>query len=164
MRLIMNQAYPLTTLMLSTVIEYNIDMDNFFEDMLPNDDTKATLAASSKRASKGATTEGQLTVDVFQTDNDIVIQSTVAGVTSQDIDIAITNDMVTIKGKRESAGSVKTSNYYYQELYWGPFSRSIILPEEIDSDKASASMKNGILTVRLPKLAKSKIKKLTIAS
>ena len=108
--------------------------------------------------------EGQLTVDVYQTDDDIVIKSTIAGVTVDDIDISIASDMITIKGKRHTDEHIEESSYYYQELYWGPFSRSIILPEDIDVEKASASMKNGVLTVRLPKLAKSRMKKVKISS
>ncbi len=108
--------------------------------------------------------EGQLTVDVYQTDDDIVIKSTIAGVTVDDIDISIASDMITIKGKRHPDEHIEESSYYYQELYWGPFSRSIILPEDIDVEKASASMKNGVLTVRLPKLAKSRMKKVKISS
>jgi len=107
--------------------------------------------------------DGQLTVDVYQTDDDIVVQSTIAGVDQNDIDISVTNDMVTIKGKRSAAESIKSADYHYQELFWGPFSRSIILPEDVDSDNAKASMKNGLLTVRLPKLAKSRMKKIKIS-
>jgi len=102
------------------------------------------------------------TTMVSWTENDIVVQSTIAGVDQNDIDIAVTNDMVTIKGKRAMQEKIRSSDYYYQELFWGPFSRSIILPEDVDSDTAKASMKNGLLTIRLPKLAKTKIKKIKI--
>ncbi|MBI2669825.1 MAG: Hsp20/alpha crystallin family protein [Candidatus Yanofskybacteria bacterium] len=120
----------------------------------------ADLAVSKSPARvKQAEEEGQLTVDVYQTEDEIIIKSTIAGVTADDIDISITNDMVIIKGTRKSDEKVKTSDYYYQELYWGQFSRSIILPEEIDANNSKATMKNGILTLKLPKLAKSKAKK-----
>ncbi len=126
-------------------------MDNFFD----NNNELAPILAAAKRPSKNKEDhDGQLTVDVFQTDNDIVIQSTIAGVNHSDLDISVTKEMVTIKGKREMPEKIKSSDYYYQELFWGPFSRSIILPEDIDSDKAKASMKNGLLTIRLPKLSK----------
>jgi len=109
-------------------------------------------------------TEGALTVDVFKDDGDIVIQSTIAGATSEDIDISILDDMVTIRGARQPDNKIKSSDYFYQELYWGSFSRSIILPEEVDAEAAKASMKNGILTVRLPTMEKSKTKKLKIVT
>src|SRR3989344_1149397 len=108
--------------------------------------------------------EGQLTVDVYQTPNEIVIKSTIAGVKPENIDINITNDMVTIKGRREKDEEVKSENYYYQECYWGPFSRSIILPVDVEADRAGASMKNGILTLKLPKVEKVKTKKILVKS
>jgi len=106
--------------------------------------------------------EGSLTVDVFKDDGEIVIQSTIAGTTAQDLDISILNDMVTIKGSRKSESGVKPADYFYQELYWGAFSRTIILPEEVDADSARASMKNGILTIRLPTIQKAKTKKVMV--
>lgn len=100
--------------------------------------------------------EGQLSVDVYQTKDAIVIKSTIAGVKSEDIDISINNDMVTIRGKREFDHSVQEDDYFFQECYWGGFSRSIILPVEIQPDKVQANLKNGVLTVTLPKVAKAK--------
>lgn len=106
--------------------------------------------------------EGQLTIDVYQTENDIIIKSTIAGVQSEDIDVSITNDMLTIKGIRRKNTSIPQGSYYYQELYWGPFSRSIILPIDVDADKIKADLKEGILTVKLPKAAKLKTKTIKV--
>ncbi len=106
--------------------------------------------------------EGQLTIDVYQTEKDIVIKSTIAGVRPEDLDVDINSEMVTIKGKRTQDEEIDSENYYYQECYWGPFSRSIILPVEIITEKAEASMKNGILTIRLPKLKAAKTRKLQV--
>lgn len=103
-------------------------------------------------AQKGSKEEGHLTVDVFQSGNNIVIQSTIAGADPNDIDVSITKDMVTIKGSRTQEEKIKSDNYYHRELYWGTFSRSIILPVDIDPDKSKASIKNGVLTIKLPKL------------
>lgn len=100
--------------------------------------------------------EGQLSVDVYGTDKEIVIKSTIAGVRVEDIDISINNDMLTIRGERQQETEEKLEDYYYQECYWGSFSRSIILPVEVDSDKVAASLKNGVLTIRLPKIRKTK--------
>ena len=108
--------------------------------------------------------EGQLTIDVYQTPMDIVIKSTIAGVNPEDLDITITNDMVTIKGKREKDEEIRTDDYYYQECYWGAFSRSVILPVDVEAEKADASMKNGILTIRLPKIEKIKTRKIKVAT
>jgi HSP20 family protein len=106
--------------------------------------------------------EGQLTIDVYQTPQDIIIKSAVAGVNPEDIDISITNDMVTIKGKRDVENTIRAEDYFYQECYWGRFSRSVILPVDVDSDRVAASIKNGILTVKLPKVDKAKVKKIKI--
>jgi HSP20 family protein len=106
--------------------------------------------------------EGQLTVDVYQTPNEIIIQAIVAGVKEEDLDVSITQDMVTIRGKREDGRRVERDNFFYQELYWGSFTRSILLPQEIDPDDAEAVLKNGLLTVRLPKLDKERIQKVKI--
>ena len=95
--------------------------------------------------------EGELTVDIYDKGDAIVIQSTVAGVKPENLDVSITNDSVTIHGRREREEEIDEPNYYYKELFWGTFSRSVILPEEIDEDAAEASLKHGLLTIRLPK-------------
>lgn len=105
-------------------------------------------------AKKEAKEEGHLTVDVFQDGNNIIVRSTIAGADPNDLDISITKDMVTIRGHRSQEEKIKTSDYYHRELYWGEFSRSIILPTDIDPDNAKASMKNGILTIKLPRVDK----------
>lgn len=106
--------------------------------------------------------EGQLTVDVFNTPNEIVIKAIVAGVKPDNLDISITRDMVTIRGKREEKKEVENDDYYYKELYWGSFSRTILLPQEIEVEEAQASEKNGLLCIRLPKIDKEKQTKLKV--
>jgi HSP20 family protein len=100
--------------------------------------------------------EGQLTVDVYQTADSIIIKAIVAGVRPDDLDVSITRDMITIRGKRKEHKEVTEDNYYYKELYWGTFSRTILLPQEIDVDSADAKEKHGILTLILPKIDKDK--------
>ena len=107
--------------------------------------------------------EGQLAIDVYQTKDTLVIEAPIAGVISaENLDVSITNESVTIRGKREREARVKEDDYFYQECYWGRFSRSIILPQEIDPEKAEATIKNGILTIKLPKLQRQKSKKLRV--
>lgn len=106
--------------------------------------------------------EGQLAIDVYQTEDEIIIKSTIAGVKPEDIDVTIDNDMVTIKGERKHEENVSKDNYFYQECYWGAFSRSVILPCDIETDKVAAEIRNGILTVHLPKVNKSKTKKISV--
>lgn len=106
--------------------------------------------------------EGQLTVDVYETPTHFVVKSAVAGVDDQNLDIALTNEAITIRGSRKEEDRAKDQKYHVQECYWGRFARSIILPQEIDPDKAQASLKNGILKISLPKVNKQKTKKLKV--
>ncbi|MEI7498184.1 MAG: Hsp20/alpha crystallin family protein [Candidatus Falkowbacteria bacterium] len=95
--------------------------------------------------------EGQLSIDVFQTETNLVIKSTIAGAKSEDLDIAVNNDMLTIRGSRQMDEQVSPNDFLYRECYWGPFSRSIILPMDILANKIEAFLENGVLTVILPK-------------
>ncbi len=96
--------------------------------------------------------EGQLAVDVFQTSEEIVVVAPVAGVKPSDLAINITDEVLTIKGARNFQFKAASNDYFTQECFWGSFSRSIILPESVDASNVSASFKNGILTVRIPKV------------
>ncbi len=140
-----------------------VDNNELETDMAENDDP---ISIEEKEEEQEPVwqeeSEGQLTVDVYQTDSDIVIKSTIAGVTADNLDVNITNDMVTIKGKRSDKQEVETKDYYYQECYWGSFSRSIILPVDVEAERAEAELKNGILTIRLPKAEKVKTKKIKV--
>lgn len=100
--------------------------------------------------------EGQLSVDVYQVPDKLIIKSTIAGVKPEDIDISINNDMLTIRGKREMCEAVEEDDYLYKECYWGSFSRSIILPIEVKTDKINAYLENGVLTIELPKIKAKK--------
>ncbi|HEY4497388.1 MAG TPA: Hsp20/alpha crystallin family protein [Candidatus Paceibacterota bacterium] len=106
--------------------------------------------------------EGQLTVDMWQTPSEIVIQTIVGGVKPDDVDVSISHEMVTIRGKRSNTHTISSTDYFYQELFWGTFSRTILLPQEVDVDNADATMKHGLLTVRLPKLDKTRTQKLKV--
>lgn len=139
--------------------ESETDYENFEEEPSPQ---KRHLPVSSKSTKELVDSEGQLTIDVYQTDDDIVIKSTIAGVRPEDLDVNINNDMVTIRGERKQEEEVDGENFYYQECYWGQFSRSVILPVEIITEKAEASMKNGILTIRLPKADVTKTRKIQV--
>ena len=107
---------------------------------------------------------GQLAVDVFQTPDDIVIKTMVAGVHPDDLDISITRDMVTIKGTREATHEVSEENFFFKELYWGTFSRTVLLPQEVEVEEAEAAEKNGLLTIKLPKIDKGRQTKLKVKS
>jgi len=106
--------------------------------------------------------DGQLAVDVFQGENEVIIQSIVAGVRPEDLDISIDKDSVSIRGKRERNRLTDRETALCQELYWGSFSRTISLSDEIDSENAEAVTKNGVLTIRLPLARKTQVKKIRV--
>lgn len=108
--------------------------------------------------------EGELAVDMYQTPSEIVIQTMVSGVKPEDLNVAITRETVTIKGKRQLAREIDHENYFHKELYWGSFSRTILLPAEVEVEEAEAIEKHGLLTIRLPKIDRSKSQSLKIKS
>ena len=95
--------------------------------------------------------DGELVIDVYETNSDFVVLAAIAGIQIKDIDISLEKDMMIIKGSRGDPCDSADKKYFYQECYWGPFSRKIILPENIDIDKADAQIDKGILTVKIPK-------------
>ena len=134
-------------------------------------DKKASVFGSTKSAysqTKSAGKEkwfeqkGELTVDVYQTEDDLVIQSAVAGVRPENLDIVIENDILTIEGNRRKPDEDEEKNYFYQECYWGPFSKRIILQEEVDNSRVEAMMKDGILTIRIPKIQRKRKRKVVV--
>ena len=108
--------------------------------------------------------EAELTVDVYQTASDIIIQTMVAGVKPEDLEITIARDMVTIKGKREESRTIDEENYFTKELYWGSFSRTISLPQEVEPEEAEAVERHGLLTLKLKKVDREKRTNLKVKS
>ncbi|OGY87324.1 MAG: hypothetical protein A2233_01320 [Candidatus Kerfeldbacteria bacterium RIFOXYA2_FULL_38_24] len=109
--------------------------------------------------------DGQLAVDVFQTEKEIVIVSAVAGVRSEDLDVSMNGDMLTIRGvRRNKLDEVSNDDYFMRECFWGGFSRSIILPADIVHDSIKASLENGVLTIRLPKSDKPRNGKIRVVA
>jgi HSP20 family protein len=105
---------------------------------------------------------GELAVDVYQTPDAIVIKAFIAGVQPNSVDISLTREMVTISGSRQDEKEVDEEHFYQRELYWGSFSRTILLPEEVDVDLAEATERHGILMIRLPKINKKREMKLKV--
>lgn len=139
--------------------------DDYFDDQ----NAGHSVPLNGNRAGRDATHElpepgGELAVDVYQTQEAIVVKALIAGVQPGNIDIALTREMLTVSGSREDEREVDESSYFQRELYWGSFSRTILLPEEIDVDLAEATEKHGVLVVRLPKINKKKQTKLKVRS
>ncbi|MDB5237663.1 MAG: heat shock protein Hsp20, family protein [Parcubacteria group bacterium] len=120
---------------------------------------QSTIAALDEEKS-----EGQLPVDVYQTAGEIVIRTFIAGVRPDEISLSLSRDMVVIEGAREERDAVNDEDYFIRELFWGSFSRTILLPQEVDVDNASAGAKDGLLTIVMPKLDKSRQTKLKVKS
>lgn len=95
--------------------------------------------------------EGQLSVDVGQTDDKLVIIATIAGARPEDVSVNIHNDLLTIRGHRQKEIDLQENDYFYKECYWGTFSRTIVLPVDVLTDEAQATFKNGVLTIIVPK-------------
>lgn len=122
-----------------------------------------TPAVSPKPLNDDApASEGQLPVDVHQSTGEIIIRAFVAGVRPDELNISIRRDMVEISGSRSEREQVSGPDYFIRELFWGSFSRSILLPQEIDVEASSASAKDGLLTIILPLLNKTKQTKLRV--
>ena len=124
--------------------------------------TRSSLVENSQNWIEEEPEDGELTVDVFQNHSEIIIKTMVAGVRPEDLDITITRDIVTIKGKRETEKSVSDEDYFHQELYWGTFSRTIMLPAEIEVEESEAVEKHGLLIIKLPKIDKNKQARLKV--
>lgn len=127
-------------------------MLNFFSGRQRHLVTAEDTSAISDWMEKEAASEGQLSIDVYHTDKKIVIQSTIAGAKPEDLKVSLHHDLLTIHGTRKQPQAVAEEQYLYRECYWGPFSRSIILPAEVDSRKVEANLENGVLTVTLIKV------------
>ena len=110
------------------------------------------------------TSEGELAMDVYQSPDEIIIKAMIAGVRPEDLEVDITRDMVTVRGQREERKQIDEEDYFYQELYWGGFSRTILLPQEIEPEEATAIEKHGLLEIRLPKIDRKKSTKLKVKS
>ncbi len=108
--------------------------------------------------------DGELPVDMYQTDDTIVIRALVAGVSPNELEISITRDMVTLRGVREEYQEAHDDGYFHRELFWGSFSRTLLLPEEVAIDEAEAQEKHGLLEIKLPKLDKHRSTQLKVRS
>ena len=145
---------------------------SFFERLtgsvtIPDDDMDDTVPGTKESPAdwmEEENEEGQLTVDVYRTPTEIIIKTMVAGLRPADLDISITREMVTIRGKRQEESGILDGDYFFKELYWGSFSRTILLPEEVDPEHAEASEKDGLLIIHLPQIDKERTQQLKVKS
>jgi HSP20 family protein len=108
--------------------------------------------------------EGQLAIDVYQTEEAIILVAPIAGVNESNLEVSITDEIVAIRGTRTQPDQIPMENFFVQECYWGSFSRSYVLPVAVDPDSAQAGLKDGILTIKIPRVEKSKTRVLKVNS
>jgi HSP20 family protein len=142
-----------------------LDEDHKFgEDDLAVEEDEQEQETWEDEADVGPQQDGELPVDMYQTDDSIVIRALVAGVSPTELEISITRDMVTIRGVREEYQEAHDDGYFHRELFWGSFSRTLLLPEEVAIDEAEAQEKHGLLEIKLPKLDKHRSTQLKVRS
>lgn len=105
---------------------------------------------------------GQLAVDVYETEEELVIKARTAGVNKDDLDVSISEGILTISGTLSSGDDSEANNWHIQECYWGEFSRTLALPLAVKEDEAKAALKDGVLTISFPKVVQEQAKKIQI--
>ncbi len=130
--------------------------DDFVEEEVTKDKKNNWLEAENE--------EAELAVDVYQTPRDIVIQTMIAGVKPEDMELEIARDVIVIRGKREVEQNIDDDNYFINELYWGKFSRTISLPQEVEPEFVEATEKHGLLTIKIQKVDKEKKSRVKVKS
>ncbi|MDO8408169.1 MAG: Hsp20/alpha crystallin family protein [bacterium] len=144
------------------------DAFDSFEDDLPSATLPVKHAARGRELKPAlpddfaVPAEGQLPVDVHQTPSEIVVRAFVAGVRPDELSVSIRRDMVEIGGSRMEREQISGPDYFSRELFWGSFSRSILLPEEVDVEASIATAKDGLLTIVMPKLDRARQTKLKV--
>jgi HSP20 family protein len=147
MQMAIERWHPFTELM-----SLRQAMDKLFEDSFVR--PSRTLAALGEVAAPA--------LDVYQTPSEVVVKAALPGAKPEDVNIDITGDTLTIKGERKAEQEVKRENYLYQERRYGAFSRTVVLPSGLKSDKAEATMEDGVLTLTIPKAEEVKPKAIKV--
>jgi len=106
--------------------------------------------------------EWELPIDMYQTANEVVVKASVPGLKSDEVDVSITGDTLTIKGGHKEEKEVEEENYIYKERRYGTFSRSMLIPVKVKSDKAEAVFEDGTLTLTLPKAEEVKPRQIKV--
>lgn len=157
-----NKKYSILERLSGSVSAHN---DDEFDEEPLEDSTRTsstTHATTGEQTIEDDSDTGQLPIDIFQTPDEIIIHAFVAGVRPDELSVSISRDLVIIEGTRNEQQQVVDSDYFTRELFWGAFTRTISLPQEIDVDNAIAQSKNGLLTITLPKLDRTRQTKLRV--
>ncbi len=112
--------------------------------------------------SNGGRGLGMPAIDMYQTDDDVVVKAVVPGIKPEDVQISVTGDTLSIKGEVKEETDNKQKAYHIHEQRWGSFERTLSLPTDVRADKAQAEFQNGVLTITLPKAEEVKPKTITV--
>ena len=134
------------------------------DDDLVQTDTSSTPQASQDNEWGAAEDDfpGQLAVDVYETDEQLVVKARTAGVNKEDLDVSISDGILTISGTLSSGDDSEATNWHIQECYWGEFSRTLALPVAVKEDEVNAVLKDGVLSISFSKVKQEQAKKITI--
>jgi HSP20 family protein len=149
------------------VFEDELQQDDIIDDQPAHENhhikiTPQTITEKYQEEIEDDTAE--LSIDLYDNGKEIIIQTMIAGVKPDEVEVDIRRDSISIKGTRKESKAIKEENYFYRELFWGSFSRTIQLPEEVDPEAGEATEKHGLLIIRLPKIDKEKQKKVKVKS
>lgn len=128
-----------------------------------SDQSQPTSQASDDNWEEGEEDfPGQLAVDVYETDERLVVKARTAGVNKEELDVSISDGILTISGTLSSGDDTDATNWHIQECYWGEFSRTVALPVAVREDEVDAMLKDGVLTISFNKVKQEQAKKITI--
>lgn len=134
------------------------------DDLQTTDDTTNTAEPAAEGTWDDADEDftGQLAVDVYETEDRLVVKARTAGVNKEDLDVSISDGILTISGTLSSGDDTEATQWHIQECYWGEFSRTVALPVAVKEDEVDAVLKDGVLSVSFNKIKSEQAKKITI--
>ena len=148
----------------------NLLLDDELAAAFLNDDEPTTTKSTASTAANASTTQeedyvavpGQLAVDVYETDDKLIVKARTAGVNKNDLDVSIADGVLTISGTLNSGDDTAATQWHVQECYWGEFSRTLVLPAAVKEDEVEAILKDGVLTIAFNKIKQEQAKKIQI--
>lgn len=132
------------------------------DDLTPNEPATAAPAVDESWDEAEDDFPGQLAVDVYETNETLVVKARTAGVSKEDLDVSISDGILTVSGTLSSGDDTDATNWHIQECYWGEFSRTVALPVAVKEDEAQASLKDGVLSITFPKVQQEQAKKIQV--
>ncbi|MEI7539757.1 MAG: Hsp20/alpha crystallin family protein [Candidatus Saccharibacteria bacterium] len=132
------------------------------DDTLTSDNMGTAVAVDANWEDSEEEFPGQLAVDVYETDDKLVVKARTAGVNKEELDVSISDGILTISGTLSSGDETDATNWHIQECYWGEFSRTLALPVSVKEDEVEAVLKDGVLTIRFNKIRQEAAKKIQV--